>query len=82
MTSGARGKGKGQIKKLKLKKETLRDLDVKRTARKVKGGVIIELSHMDSCAPVCTMVPSCDCTAGCTQTCLYTCPCVAGHRGR
>jgi hypothetical protein len=82
MTVKPRGKGKEQVKKLKLKKETLRDLDVKRTAKKVKGGEIIELSHMASCPPICSMAGSCDCTAGCTQTCLYTCPCVAGHRGR
>jgi hypothetical protein len=75
MTSGARGKGKGQIKKLKLKKETLRDLDVKRTARKVKGGEIIELTHMWSCLGTCSL-DSCVCTKGCTHTCLYTCPCL------
>ena len=30
--------GKGGVKKLKLKKETLKDLDPKRKAGKVKGG--------------------------------------------
>jgi hypothetical protein len=30
--------GKGQIKKLKLKRETLRDLEVKKGARMIKGG--------------------------------------------
>ena len=71
MTVKPRGKGKEQVKKLKLKKETIRDLDVKRTAKKVKGGVIIEQSF--SC--VCTLYYSCDCSVGCTVTCLYTCPC-------
>jgi hypothetical protein len=32
-------RGKGDSKKLKLKKETIRDLDVKSKARDVKGGV-------------------------------------------
>ncbi len=73
MTAKPRGKGKEQVKKLKLKKETIRDLDVKRTAKKVKGGVIIELSHMATCV-ACTL-DSCACTDGCTHTCLYTCPC-------
>jgi hypothetical protein len=31
--------GKGQIKKLKLKRETLKDLDVKGRAKEVKGGI-------------------------------------------
>ncbi len=35
--------GKGQVKKLKLKRETLKDLDTGRQAKNVKGGVIIEL---------------------------------------
>ena len=30
--------GKGGVKKLKLKKETIRDLDVKSKAKEVKGG--------------------------------------------
>jgi hypothetical protein len=30
--------GKGQVKKLKLKRETLRDLEVKKEARMIKGG--------------------------------------------
>ena len=72
MTS-RRGKGKEQVKKLKLKKETLKDLDVKRTAKKVKGGEIIEISRMVTCFG-CTL-DSCGCTIGCTHTCLYTCPC-------
>ena len=74
MTAKPRGKGKEQVKKLKLKKETLRDLDVKRTAKKVKGGVIIEISRMATCF-TCTLDDSCGCTIGCTHTCLYTCPC-------
>jgi hypothetical protein len=48
---------------------------VKRTARKVKGGVIIELSHMQSCVPIGGCTDSCGCTVGCTHTCLYSCPC-------
>ena len=32
--------GKGQVKKLKLKRETLRDLEVKKGARMIKGGGI------------------------------------------
>ncbi|HEX7253364.1 MAG TPA: hypothetical protein VF376_10825 [Thermoanaerobaculia bacterium] len=70
----AKPRGKGKIKKLKLKKETLKDLDVNRTAKKVKGGVIIELSRMPTCV-ACTL-DSCACTIGCTHTCLYTCPCL------
>jgi len=75
MTAKPRGKGKKQVKKLRLKKETIRDLDVKRTAKKVKGGVIIELSHMQTCVPIGGCTDSCGCTVGCTHTCLYTCPC-------
>ena len=70
MTAKPRGKGKEQVKKLKLKKETLKDLDVKRTAKKVKGGWVVEYTP-----PTVTCIDSCLCTAGCTQTCLYTCPC-------
>jgi hypothetical protein len=76
MTVKPRGKGKQQVRKLKLKKETLKDLDVKRTAKKVKGGVLIELSHMYSCVPIGGCTDSCGCTVGCTHTCLYTCPCL------
>lgn len=36
MTAKVRAKGRKQVKKLKLKKETLRDLDVK--GREIKGG--------------------------------------------
>lgn len=76
MTSG-RGKVKEPVKKLKLKKETLKDLDVKRTTKKVKGGGA-EYPSQYICSFNCgfTLVGnSCDCTVGCTQTCLYTCPC-------
>ena len=31
--------GKGQVKKLKLKRETLKDLDAKGKAKDVKGGI-------------------------------------------
>jgi len=75
MTDGTKGRGKKQIKRLKLKKETLRDLDARRTARKVKGGEIIELSHMQSCVPIAGCTDSCGCTVGCTHTCLFSCPC-------
>ena len=74
MTSRERGKGKDQIKKLKLKKETIRDLDVKRTAKKVKGGIVIEYpTHAGACTQscACTMAGTC----ACTITCLYTCYC-------
>jgi len=69
MTS-RRGKGKEQVKKLKLKKETIRDLDVKRTAKKVKGGKVVEYTP-PSLTCVCTWAATCNCTV----TCLYTCPC-------
>ena len=49
---------RGGLKKLKLKKETLKDLDVKRNAGKVKGGVPIviygtgcNLCYSVSCPP-------------------------------
>ena len=72
MTVKPRGKGKEQVKKLKLKKETIRDLDVKRTAKKVKGGKAEYPSeYICTLSCVCTMENTC----GCTVTCLYTCPC-------
>ena len=36
--------GKGQVKKLKLKKETIRDLEVKGKDAKVKGGFVEKCS--------------------------------------
>lgn len=71
--SKIRGKGKEQVKKLKLKKETLRDLDVKRTAKKVRAGGKGEYPSQYICtlSCVCTMENTCVCT----HTCLYTCPC-------
>ena len=36
--------GKGEAKKLKLKKETIQDLDLKNKARDVKGGLGIKLT--------------------------------------
>ena len=71
MTAKPRGKGKEQVKKLKLKKETIRDLDVKRTAKKVKGGWVVEYCSGIPVSDVCTWANTCDCT----RTCLYTCPC-------
>ena len=71
MTANPRGKGKEQVKKLKLKKETLRDLDVKRSP---KGGKVVEYpSNAGACTQscACTMANTC----ACTITCLYTCPC-------
>jgi len=40
---------KGGAKKLKLKKDTLTDLDAKETARRVKGGANNTLSPLVSC---------------------------------
>jgi hypothetical protein len=77
MTAKPRGKGKEQVKKLKLKKETIRDLDVKRTAKKVKGGWVVE--YPSALPGTCSRTINCACTmentCGCTVTCLYTCPC-------
>lgn len=74
MTSTSKGKGKKPVKKLRLNKDTIKDLDVKRAARKVKGGIIIEMpSHY-----VCTITCFCTemkATCACTVTCLYTCYC-------
>ncbi len=68
------GKGEGKPRKLQLKKETIKDLDVKRTAKKVKGGFVVEYpSRAGACTQscACTMAGTC----ACTITCLYTCPC-------
>jgi len=40
--------GKGQVKKLKLKKETIRDLEVKGKDTKVKGGFVDKCSAGNS----------------------------------
>ncbi len=36
--------GKGEARKLKLKKETIKDLDLKKKARDVKGGLFIKVT--------------------------------------
>lgn len=45
--------GKGQVKGLKLKKETLRDLGAGRQAKNVKGGVLIELGGGSAIVMLC-----------------------------
>lgn len=51
--------GKGHVKKLKLKRETLKDLETGRHARNVKGGVIIELGADSAVAMACISVLVC-----------------------
>ena len=61
MTAKKTGTGKGQAKKLKLKKETVKDLDVKGKANGVKGGVFL--------TGMCTNRATCVC--GTEATCLH-----------
>ena len=69
MTAKKTSRGKGKSEKLKIKKDTVRDLDVKRGARKVKGGAII-VEYGGGAAP-----SDVGYTCACTITCLYTCYC-------
>jgi hypothetical protein len=70
--------GRGRTRKLKLKKETIKDLDAKRGARRAKGGVkmvdyagVLNVTGMGTCDAA-----SCQgYTCFCTETCLYTCYC-------
>lgn len=57
MTTKKKSAGKGRAKKLKLKKETIRDL-APRGSRKVKGGALA----LD------TAISSCECTLNLCQT--------------
>lgn len=67
MTAKPSGGGRGKARKLKLKKETLKDLESKKRAgKKVKGGAaMVEYIPPKLYAA----------TANCTITCLYTCYC-------
>ncbi len=59
MVDKRKSEGKGAVKKLKLKKETLKDLDAKRKAAKVKGGAALAEYQL---------LPSAICeTAGCPK---------------
>ncbi len=51
--------GKGQVKKLKLKRETIRDLGAK--GRNVKGGARVRRPETDTCGATCGD----RCSAGC-----------------
>lgn len=42
MTKKKKTTGKGQLKKLKLKRETLKDLSVKKAGKNVRGGLAID----------------------------------------
>ena len=66
MTTKKTATGKGQAKKLKLKKETVKDLDVKGKANGVKGGAI----RLTGACPT----ASCNCfTNGCHTKSLILC---------
>ena len=45
MTTRKKATGKGEVKKLKLKKETIKDLDLKNKAGNVKGGLGIAFTY-------------------------------------
>ena len=64
--------GRGRARKLKLKKETVKDLDVRREAKKVRGGLWNQggIVTKDCGSDPCPMP-----TDNCTLTCLYTCFC-------
>ena len=54
--------GKASLRKLKVKKETLKDLDGKGKASKVKGGDMVEYaSALVPCAPLTTACPTHTC---------------------
>ena len=59
--------GKGEAKKLKLKKETIKDLDLKNKARDVKAGLAIRDSTLAYCSNMCTGIctRNCPATTGC-----------------
>jgi hypothetical protein len=48
--------GKGQVKKLRLKKETIRDLDVKAKASGVKGGARVRGGKTEGAGATCASV--------------------------
>ena len=64
MTGKTTGKAKGTVKKLKLKKDTLRDLDPK--SRNVKGGRLV-LGEKYTDAYTCTAVTLNTCATKCTE---------------
>ena len=62
MTTKKTATGKRRDNKLKLKKETLKDLDGKGKASKVKGGDMVEYaSALVPCAPLTTACPTHTC---------------------
>jgi hypothetical protein len=67
-------KGPGQTRKLKLKKETLKDLDVSR-GKRIKGGAV---TVGGICGP--TVAATCWCTAAATN-CKLSCLAVCGGGG-
>jgi hypothetical protein len=53
--------GKGSVKKLKLKRETLKDLDPARKEAKVKGGDIVVFGSIPMTVCLCiTIITKCD----------------------
>ena len=44
--------GKGKVKNLKLKKETVRDLDAKGKGKDIKGGVIATVAYTCYCGSI------------------------------
>jgi hypothetical protein len=68
-------KGSGQARKLKLKKETLKDLDASR-GKRIKGGAVSAEAGV-----VChTVAATCFCTAAATN-CKVSCVAVCGGGG-
>jgi len=67
MVAKRKGAGKGSVEKLKLKKETLRNLDVKDKARGVKGGGTI-VGNTAGATCVCTARAT-NCNVSCVAVC-------------
>ena len=61
--------GKGRVKKLKLKKETVRDLSVKGGSKAVKGGGSADIARI--CGPTfgCATAAYTNCNVSCLAVC-------------
>lgn len=56
MTSKRKATGGKRAGKLKVKKETIKDLDSQRKGKNVKGGLAVRPTELATCAITCTCI--------------------------
>jgi len=68
MTTKKKTAGKGRARKLKLKKETIKDLDARGKTERVKGGLMTAATDVACSRGACGPTWGATCTCGCKDT--------------